>query len=353
MKELDLLGGEAGVEANLAPIPSGAGTFPCWAWTREKAAEFQNAKGDRIKDLISNLIRNFQVMEKSDENMLAHFFMKCGLIGIGVAGAQAVLKVMKTIEKVADGIVALADGIITVGLKVIQFAISVFVLAILVPIFILAMKDAAQVMVIINDTDDAMSLQDLATTHGKIVGIFKDNTNQSIALPIIPKRKSAVYNEKGIMMSSGAVFAGFFAARKNDNAVVGSQGAMKFSATTLFPKGVSIGWEIPLSIGSNRLLVSADFDGTASAFSDKTNEEDKQEDSSTSSKKGVVVGRVNSGSGSRAYYIMSISAPKVEALREPPTESIEEKADKLWAEIKDLKSPNVTQGKTTNEVRKF
>ena len=73
-----------------------------------------------------------------------------------------------------------------------------------------------------------------------------------------------------------------------------------------YPQGVYIGWEVPLSFTSNRLLVSATFTGSASQFSNKTNDHGKQEDSSRSSKGAVVSGRVNSGSGSEAYYIFSI-----------------------------------------------
>ena len=73
-----------------------------------------------------------------------------------------------------------------------------------------------------------------------------------------------------------------------------------------YPQGVSIGWEVPLSIGSNRLLVSARFTGSASEFSNETNDHGEQEDTSQSSKGAVVSGRVHGGSGSEGYYIFTI-----------------------------------------------
>ena len=73
-----------------------------------------------------------------------------------------------------------------------------------------------------------------------------------------------------------------------------------------YPQGISLGWEVPLTMSSNRLLVSARFNGSASEFSNETNSHGVQTDTSQSTKGAVVAGRVNSGSGSEAYYIFSI-----------------------------------------------
>ena len=53
--------------------------------------------------------------------------------------------------------------------------------------------------------------------------------------------------------------------------------------------------------------MSADYTGSASEFSDKTNDDGSQESTSTSSEQAQVIGRVNSGSGSEAYYIINIT----------------------------------------------
>ena len=57
------------------------------------------------------------------------------------------------------------------------------------------------------------------------------------------------------------------------------------------------------------MLVSADFAGSASEFSNKTDDDGDQESSSSSSKHAQVTGRVNSGSGSEAYYVINITEP--------------------------------------------
>ena len=55
------------------------------------------------------------------------------------------------------------------------------------------------------------------------------------------------------------------------------------------------------------MLVSADFSGSASEFSDKTNDDGSQESTSTSSAQAKVTAKVNSGSGSEAYYIVNVT----------------------------------------------
>ena len=74
-----------------------------------------------------------------------------------------------------------------------------------------------------------------------------------------------------------------------------------------YPQGICIGWEVPLTLSSNRLLVSARFAGSASDFSDETNNYGEPEDSSQSTKGAVVSGRVNSRSGSEGFYIFTIN----------------------------------------------
>ena len=333
---------------DLAPIPSQATTYPCWGWTLEEAAKFQNATGDEIKKLILNLIRNFQVMGKSDERYLVDLFMEMGLVGLGAVAVHAVWKCLK----IFDTATSIADVIVEVGIRTIQFAVAVFVLAILVPIFVYAMKDAAGVMVIINDTFEDMNLEALTKTHGKVTGIFKENDKSKPALPIIPKRLLPAYSDKGVKMNSGSIFAGFIVVRKKESALVGTQGALKFSATKSYPNGVYIGWEVPLSGSKNRLLVSADYTKGADSWSEKTNDDGKQEDSSTSSMQATVTGRVNNGSGSQAFYVVNIGNSSTGLLDSSPTdESIEQKAEKFWDEIKDLKTPDVTSGKTSDEVQ--
>ena len=93
-------------------------------------------------------------------------------------------------------------------------------------------KNAAAVMVIINNTDEDMRMVDLYATHGKVVGIFKENADLDNPQPILPRRLPPIINPTTKkVIADGSVLAGFFAARKRDNALQGTQGGMKFEAT--------------------------------------------------------------------------------------------------------------------------
>ena len=252
-------------------------------------------------------------MGEDDERMMVKAFMDAGMWAVGGYGLFQVVKILKTLYKLTQATEAYAvfTGIMEVGVNVIKIGIATVIIAILVPLFIYMNKDAAAIFVIVNDTDSDLDLLEYHTTHGKIVGIFKENPDLDNPKPIIPKRLPPIINPKtGKEVCKGSIQAGFFAARKNDNALVGSQGALKFGPMTSFPKGVFMGWEVPLSQGSNRLLVSTDFNGSTSEFSDKTNDGDKQEDTAMGSNGAKVVSRVHSASGSEGYYVFNVTESK-------------------------------------------
>jgi len=300
----------ADAETPLAPIPGDAAPYVVWGWTMKQTKEYQDAKGDRIKSLICNLIRNFQVMQNDSTRYLVKTFMEAGLWGLGFYGLRAVWRIIATLSELSEATEAYAvlSGVLEVGVNVIKLGITVVILAILVPLFIYMTKNAAGIMVIINDTNEDMRLVDVHATHGKIVGIFKESAQLDNPQPIIPKKLPPIVNPKTKkVLAEGSIQAGFFAARKRDAALIGSQGGLKFDVTSSYPKGLFVGWEVPLSQGDNRVLVSADFSGSASEFSDKTNDDGSQESTSTSSAQAKVTARVNSGSGSEAYYIVNVT----------------------------------------------
>ena len=114
----------------------------------------------------------------------------------------------------------------------VTLAIAACILAVIVPIFIFMSKNAAGIMVIINDSDEDMRMIDLHATHGKVVGIFKEKAALDNPQPILPKRLPPIVDPKTKkVVIEGSVQAGFFAARKRDNALVGTQGGMRFDAT--------------------------------------------------------------------------------------------------------------------------
>ena len=346
-KILDLLGNEGEANPNLASIPNGATALPCLGWTLEQAAKFQNTEGDDIQRIIMKIIRTFQMAENCDEGSLSRIFMDVGLLGIGVEIVYAVLEFLKVLDTATSIALAIADF----GIKAIQYNISVFVLAILVPIVVHSKKDAAGIMFVMNDSFEDMQMEALAVTHGKIVGIFKEKGCKNERLAIIPRRQKPAYNANGVKMNDGAVFGGYMVIRKKDNATNGTQGAFKFSASTDYPNGVFAGWEVPIGEEHGRLLVSADFTGGVEAWSNKANDEGKQEDKSQSSTQAEVTGRVNSGSASPAYYIVNIGAANSSGAQLSSVEDISGKKEKhIWNEIKDLRLPDYTNGKTSEQV---
>lgn len=238
--------------------------------------------------------------------------MGAGLWEVGFYGFAQVWKIVSTLAELTEATEAYAvlGGVLEVGTALIKLGNTVVILAVLIPLFIYMTKNAAGIMVIINDTDQDLVLEDLTCTHGKVVAIFKENAAEENPQPIIPKRLPPIINpQTKKVVSEGSIQAGFFTARKRDDALIGTRGALKFKANESFPQGAYIGWRAPLSKGSNgnALLVSATFNGSTSKFSDNTDSHGKQEDTSTSTTHANITGRVNSGSGSEAYYIVNLS----------------------------------------------
>ena len=300
-----------GTEATTAPIPDGAACFPVWGWKPEHAKKFQDAKGDEIKAQIVNLVRNFQVMANDDARMIVKVLTDIGMWAVGLYGLWQVYKILATIAELTEETEAYAvfTGVMEVGEALFSLCIAVVILAVLVPLFLLIQKNAAGLMVILNDTDQDLDLEDITSTHGKVVAIFKENAAKENPKPIIPKRLPPVIDPVTKKIKApGSIQAGFFAVRKQDNFMIGPRGALKFKATESFPEGAYLGWEIPLAIGSNALLVSATYKGNVSQFSDDTGDNGKQEDTSTSAVNAKITGRVNSGSGSEAYYVVNLAA---------------------------------------------
>ena len=234
-------------ETPLAPIPGDAAPYTVWGWTAAQTKEYQDAKGDRIKSLICNLIRNFQVMKNDSTRYLVKTFMQAGLWGVGLYGVRAVWRIIATLGELTEATEAYAvlTGVMEVGVNVIKLGITIVVLAILVPLFIYMTKNAAGIMVIINDTNEDLRLIDVHATHGKIVGIFKENPQLDNPQPIIPKKLPPIVNPKTKkVLAEGSIQAGFFAARKRDAALVGSQGGLKFDVTSSYPKGIFVGYEV-------------------------------------------------------------------------------------------------------------
>ena len=302
------------MEVHSDPVP-----FTIWGWKVETAAKYQTATGRRIKDLVVNLIRMFQVTGADNERMMTKTFMEAGLWGLGTCSLIKVMQTLRASNCATKAIeaFAVASGIIEVGINVIKLGIHTMIVTMLVPLLVSPSKDACAVCVIVNDSDSDLDLVEYHAKLGKVIGIFKENPETDNPKPVIPRRiNSIISTETGKEICTGSVQAGLFAAQANTSSLVETQGALKFGVTSSFSNGIFMGWEVPMDGSTNRVLVSADFRGSTSQFSNKTNEENKQEDMSDGSSGAKVVGRVHSGHESHGYYVFSVSEPRREVSKE-------------------------------------
>ena len=302
-------------------MPSDAAPFTIWCWKKEAASAYQEADGERIKDLIINLVRNFQVLGEDDERMMTKMLQDSGLWALGSSGLQKVMQVLMTspVLDEATEAFAIASGIKDVGINVIKLGIATVVISILVPLFTSQPKNAFAVCLVVNDSSDDLDVVDYHSTLGKIVGIFKEDAGSIDPKPNIPKRLDPVKLESGKRAIPGSIQAGIFVAQANDNTSLGTQGALKFGASTSFTKGVFVGWKVPPSDSSNCLLVSADYDGSISQFCEETNNEDKQICTSNGSDGAKVTGKVHSAHGNGGYYVFNVTKPSADVSDGEPT----------------------------------
>ena len=141
--------------------------------------------GKRIEDLTLNLIGEMQVMGNSDARVIVQLCPEGCIWGFTAMGIHAVWKLMK----IGQGVMPfIAEAIVEIGVRVIQFAVAAFILAINVPIFIYIKKEAAVLMLIINNTDEDMGLDEIVATHGKVVGVFRADKQEENPRLLIPKR---------------------------------------------------------------------------------------------------------------------------------------------------------------------
>ena len=228
-------------------MPPDAVPFSIWGWKLSEAAKFKNATKELVKHNICNLIRNFQVMKDDDTRMMIKMFMEAGIWGLGLHGLQAVWNILGTLPELTPETEAFAilEGIKAVGENVIKFAIRASIVAVLAPLFTQDKGNAAAVMVIMNDSDEDMQMSHFSITYGKVVGTFKEQLSSDNPQPIIPKRMPAIVNSKtGKTIVQGSIQACLFAARKRNQALTGSQGALEFEPTQIFPMGLFVGWEV-------------------------------------------------------------------------------------------------------------
>jgi hypothetical protein len=291
------------------PIPSSASPYPCWGWDSSKIPIYSGSQGNDIATAIQQLVRNFQVLENDSPEGVAAQLLEMGIWGFGLYGLSAVANVIKTLAELSEATEAGAVflGVLDIGINVLRVLVASVILAILIPIVILVEKQACAVMVIINNTNYNMVLTDLYVEHGEVVGIFESEaTNQPTQAQAYIPALFPIYNPN-VQKTITMVSAGFFAAQKMNDALIGTVGAFQFAPTPDYPQGINIGWSIPLAIGSNSVLVDAQNTGNLENFANSTESQSLQSSTSTSSTGASVSANVNSDSGSVGYMIITIN----------------------------------------------
>ena len=283
-----------------ATFPDDAPSYFIWGWSPERVARYQAARGETIKTEIQRLVKNFQAMEGSDDVGMTRQCMMMGIYGFTSPGLSECEDTFEAADVIDDTAIAFAvfAGIILVGVVLISITIALVIIAVLIPFFIvpiLMSKPAQGLFVIINKTASDLVLNGIHFSHGKCVTGFTNNADKDQAIiPAVDTRT----NGKATMTT---ISAGFLGVSKRDSALIGTRGAVGFAATKEYPAGIDLGWEVPLSQGLNKLLVSATYTKSLSDFSDETGESGVLNSESTSSAEHKVEGNMNNKHGSEAF----------------------------------------------------
>jgi hypothetical protein len=299
---------KAAAAGNIAPGLLGDGTdvMPIWPMDAAGLQRWTNATGGDIKDLIATQISAMQSIQTVQNNpsLIAQIS-----VGICVtAWVYAAYQTYVAIAAVAGAteVYAVLMGVMAVGGAVVTLAVATVFLAVLLPILLIMLKDATCYMAIVNASKDDLNVEgDVYLTHGNLNIQFTDY-QQNRRIPAI----SQITDPSGKVIAT-TYWCGFLVAQKKEAALYGSQGALKFSATPSFPKGVFVGWEIPLTVfgGDNRGMCALDFTGSTGDYSDATNDHGTGETLSPGLNGAWARQRMNASGGSQGYQTVIVSGP--------------------------------------------
>ena len=241
-----------------------------------------HATGNTIKNQLHVLIdglERLKNMEKDEPGLVTAQILLSGALGIGGLATSTV------IQRLASGVVqaAAAYAGVTVATVKLVCAIAVLVIVlIIIPIIYYMSKPANCIVFLINELDKPLVFDSQHNVHGKP------------SLMTTPIPKGVVIPDVGTY-----VVGGLIATEKRSSALVGTQYGflMKYGDTKL---GFAVECPLTSLYEDNNCYTS--FDMTAKEIAEKTADENKQFHSVT--KDGITLSlRVNSGSGSIAYYV--------------------------------------------------
>lgn len=277
-KELRMTPGFSQIESMVsstdktAPIPLSSETYEA----------MKNATGNEIKNQLHVLIdglERLKNMEKDEPGLVTAQILLSGALAIGGLATSTAL------ARLAAGAVQAAAafaGVTVATVKLVCAIAIVVIVLIIIPIIYYMSKPANCIVFLINELDKPLVFIDQYNVNGKPM-LMTSPIPKGVIIPDV-----ATY-----------VVGGFIASEKCSNALVGTRYGfnMKYGDTEL-----GFGVQCPLTSLYEDNNCYCDFDVTPKELAEKTGKKNKQSYSVT--KNGITLNiKVNSGSGSIAYYI--------------------------------------------------
>jgi len=247
---------------------------------------YKSAVNDQVKQQVETLLSMVaEVKQMSDTGATTtEMAVTMSVTGVAVVGAG----IYVFLQNVAAAVLvdAILGTMLTVGVAVVITAVVLVVLAIVIPIIYFMEKQAACIVMVVNTTKSDFVFQNVDMTHGK---------QMTTTLKIPAAVKVSVGPAPGTY-----ALAGFYAAQKRDDALVGTQSGWEFK---LGDVQFSFGVDCPLTAIYDDNNCWCGFNSNASNASSQTDSNNRQDWVVVAAGYQATI-RCNSGSGSIAYYML-------------------------------------------------
>ncbi len=269
-------------------------------------ATLNSATGSAIEVQVQKLLDGVERLSKmtgNDAIQTALEIVGFSSVAVGAVAGAVTFYQLVTLSG-AFTVSCTVAGVVAATVAVVVAIAAFIVLSVLIPIIYFMQKPAVCVVFLINELNGGADLK------GNKID-FVDDYNVSGKPAVITSSIPGSY----ISPNGTYAYGGFFLTTKRDNALVGTQYGFRLqcaynpSGKSTDTKTVSFafGVECPLAIGSNNCYCG--FDITAQTAAENTDSEDKLSYKATNSDGITLTINCNSGSGSVAYYVASVTLP--------------------------------------------
>ncbi|WP_109436820.1 hypothetical protein [Aquimarina sp. AU119] len=243
----------------------------------------KNATGDSIKTqlmvLIDGLNRLKGMDDDGDPGLVTAQILLSGALGIGGISTTSVIG---SLASGATASIAALTGVTVATVAVVVAIIGLVIVSIIIPIIYFILKPASCIILLINELDKPLTFKNDYNVHGKP------------RLMTTPIKNGIILPEYGTYPVSG-----FFVTEKSQNALVGTQYGFVMNYDDM---DLAFGVQNPLSSIYEDNNCYCAIGETAKNVAIETQKSNKQEYTTTKNGIGLSI-RVNSGSGSIAYYV--------------------------------------------------